>query len=1095
MKLRLILLGCWLGCFTIALTITTSADALAAGSYASQGRRINRSVAACEKLRLAVTDLSLQFGERYPDAESYLARLHSIEARLASEPRQAADELESLRREALMANPLLDCRVIVVKRRANHPIKGIAIPAPHETNSGLPREGYDNEVLVVDLKAPIENATRLLKPEDGGYVGELDLHFDADRILLTRSDRESWKLWEMDLDGSHLHQVSQTPPDVDCFDGCYVPDGGIVFASTASYQSVPCWHGKMPTGNLYRMNPDGTGMRQLCFDQDVDAHPVVLNDGQVMFSRWDYTGVNHIFQRELMVMNPDGTGQRAVYGSNSYFPNSLFFPRPLPGPANRLVSILSGYHGVPRMGWLVMLDPSRGWYGADGMVHRISGTGAAITPVVKDNAVDQDWPKFLHPYPLSDKYFLVSMLENAQSNWTVCVADVFDNVLPIFGQSGYAMLEPIPVVRQPTPPVIPDQTLASKENATVYLNDIYSGPGLKGVPRGTVKALRVLSYHFGYRELAGSDKIGYGGPWDGMQIEGTVPVEQDGSAVFEVPARTPLAIQPLDEEGKAVQLMRSWFTAMPGEVVSCVGCHETPTEVPRVELSLAAAKPPRAIDPWYGPPRGFDFAREVQPVLDHHCAACHDGSNAMPDLRAETEVAVRQSWPIGYAGRLDQQMMRDTGGRMTYTPAYDALIHYIRRVGVEDAVGMHRPGEYHADTSPLVQLLRKGHQGVELSAEDWDRIVTWIDLNGPCHGTWGDVYPIPNDGHQRRMTLRRMYGGALRDPEVIPAARVDRRAAARPNPPDPPPRVTLEDDTLHRNATRSTGALDPAIRNPATRTIDLGDGVTINLVQIPAGRFVMGSVEAEPDEWPPSVVEVTEPFWMATTEITNEQFARFDPGHDSGFYARRLPRPDCEGTPLSEPKQPVVRVSWEQANRFCEFLSKTTGQNFQLPTEQQWEYACRAGTETPLWFGDTESDFSLFENLADATFSRGVMQALKVHPDDVTQWSGGVPHLVLEGARLAEDRFNDGYSVTAPVDQFKPNPLGLADMHGNVAEWTQTQSPDSDRRVVRGGSFFDPPHQARSAVRRQYHPWQPLFNVGFRVVSAAEDGRRHSKKD
>ena len=214
-------------------------------------------------------------------------------------------------------------------------------------------------------------------PLDGGYVGEVDLHVSAERILFTRADAESWKLWEMNLDGTGLRRVSQTPQDVDCFDGCYLPDGRIVCASTASYQSVPCWHGRMPVGNLYLMDADGGNMRQLCFDQDIDAHPVVLGNGQVMYSRWDYTGINHIFLRQLMVMHPDGTGQRAVYGSNSWFPNSLFFFRPMPGESTRLLSILSGYHGVPRMGWLVTLDTSRGWHGARGIVRRILGTRRA----------------------------------------------------------------------------------------------------------------------------------------------------------------------------------------------------------------------------------------------------------------------------------------------------------------------------------------------------------------------------------------------------------------------------------------------------------------------------------------------------------------------------------------------------------------------------------------------------------------------------------------------------------------------------------------------------------------------------------------------
>ena len=170
------------------------------------------------------------------------------------------------------------------------------------------------------------------------------------------------------------------PDDVDSFDACYLPDGRIVFGSTASYQAVPCWHGLKRVSNLYLMNADGSGVRQLCFDQDHDLHPCVLPNGQVLYHRWDYTGINHIFLRELMAMNPDGTGQRAVYGSNSWFPNSLYFPRPLPGSSDKLICILSGYHGVHKMGQLVLVDTSRGWYEASGLVRRISGRGDPIEP-------------------------------------------------------------------------------------------------------------------------------------------------------------------------------------------------------------------------------------------------------------------------------------------------------------------------------------------------------------------------------------------------------------------------------------------------------------------------------------------------------------------------------------------------------------------------------------------------------------------------------------------------------------------------------------------------------------------------------------------
>ena len=135
---------------------------------------------------------------------------------------------------------------------------------------------------------------------------------------------------------------------------------------------------------------------------------------------------------------------------------------------------------------------------------------------------------------------------NAKSSWGIYLADVFDNLLQVHSEDGYALLEPIPVRSRKLPPVIPDQVDLTKQDATVFISDVYKGPGLKEVPRGIVGGLRIVSYNFGYRGLAGSDKIGYGGPWEAMHIIGTVPVEQDGSAYFKVPANTPISLQVSD---------------------------------------------------------------------------------------------------------------------------------------------------------------------------------------------------------------------------------------------------------------------------------------------------------------------------------------------------------------------------------------------------------------------------------------------------------------------------------------------------------------------------------------------------------------------
>jgi len=1066
-----------------------------------------------ESLRLAIEDLNETFGQRYPKGQYYFESLDNLEKScdfildslnrgdnsVRADALKLAHDLNKLQNDALLSNPLLDFeKLLLLKRKRGQ----LGLPVNHKCNTGIERTGYDNEIAVL---APVHTdgmLQTLFRPSESLFVGEMDLHFDAEKLLFTMPRGKSWQIFEIKTESSGLRQVSrgQHLEDVDNFDGCYLPDGRIVFSSTASYTGVPCWHGKERACSIYLMDEDGGNMRQLCFDQDLDLHPAVLPTGQVIFSRWDYTGPMHIYLRPLMVMNPDGTGQRSVYGSNSYWPNALYYPRGIPGSPTKIVAIIAGYHGVPRMGELGIFDITKGWYQADGVVQRILGRGKPVKTVIRDNLVDKSWPKFLHPYPLSEKYFLVASQLNRKSPWGIYLVDVFDNMLPIHVLPRYDFFEPIPLIKTPRPPAIPDRVDLKQQDAVVYLHDVYAGPGLVGVPRGTVKKLRIVAYHFGYPGMAGPDKIGCGGPWEVMRIIGTVPLHEDGSAMFNVPANTPLTVQPLDEQGKAVQLMRSWFTAMPGETVSCVGCHEQPKQIPITHNRLAAGRPPVEIEPWYGPPRGLDFERDVQPVLDKYCVACHNGRKRpdrknIADLRSERLVknySGRELTKLG-ATRLHPTVLKALGGtKVRYTPAYEALIPYIRRVNIEDHVGMLTPGEYHADTSELIQLLSKGHYNVQLDNEAWERLFTWIDLNGPCHGTWSEVSPIPDGAAQRRRELNRLFGGPKDNPELVPQIH---HLSIEPVTPAPMPETKaayiaqIPDSQSSLRRQQSAGAFE--------KTIKLGNGVKMKLVRIPAGNFFMGDLNGESDEYPIAQVSINRDFWMGICEVTNEQYHLFDPAHNSGYFTKRFQGPDGPGMSLAAPNQPVVRVSWEQAFAFCGWLSKKTGLKFTLPTEAQWEYACRADSKQPLSYGDMDTDFSPWANVADISLSVRPGPTGGLESSIVAHFGKGIlESAVFGGNVLCDLRFDDGVVATADAGSYRPNHWGLYDMHGNACEWTRTTykpypyNPDDGRdypaetgkKVVRGGSWCDRPKRCRSAFRLSYPTWQRVHNVGFRVI-------------
>ena len=1031
---------------------------------ASAAPAASRDSGTAATLREAILNLTESYGAEYPRGAEFIRRLDALGA---IPPPEA---LAALRREALLDHPLLDIGgLMVVRRDARSPRLGL--PQNWQGNCSLPRSGFQDSISI--LPHPREGGipVTFFKPDEPLMVADVDLHFDGTRMLFSMiGSHKRWQVWEIRSDGTGLRQVTPgTERDVDNYDACYLPSGDIIFASTRVFQGVPCVGGKGNVATLFTMKPDGSGIRQLCFDQDHNWSPAVLNNGRVLYTRWEYSDTPHYYTRILMHMNPDGTGQTEFYGSNSYWPNSLFFARPLPGSASKVAAIVSGHHGVPRMGELVILDSATNPRESAGVIQRIPGRGRAVPAVFVDKLVDKVWPKFLHPWPLGENHFLVSCQPSRDAPWGIYLADTFDNLVLIAEEPGQALLEPIPFQPRAAPPVIPDRVKPGEKDALVYLTDIYAGEALAGVPRGTVKSLRVVEPHYAYPRMGGHLEIGIDGPWDVKRIHGTVPVSEEGTAAFVAPANTPLFLQPLDADGGALQLMRSWFTAMPGEAMSCVGCHEPPgTASPN--RPLLASRAPDLINPWLGPVRGFSFRRDVQPVLDRHCVTCHDGTEARPSLLSEEEIARR-----GGEGR--------NPGFRKFTSSYIGLHPYVRRPGPESDHHLLNPLEYHFNTSELVQMIRKGHHGVKPGSEDWQRLITWIDLNVPDHGTWGENKPIPDDGHRRRMESRAAHANIDADPEEIhPPAPVE-TLPRPPKPPARPPLPALSGWPLDAAAaTRLQQEAAASLGVPTHRSLDLGEGCKIGLALVPQGSFVMGSRDGDDDENPASVVKIERACWIGTHEITNQQFARFRPSHDSGHISQFNKDHVTRGLPVNLADQPVLRISWNEAMAFCEWLADLTGERVALPDEAQWEYAARAGTATELPWGPAASDFAPHANLADASLSALTFR-------DSPDWIPAVKTV------------NDRAAATARVGRYRANAWGIHDMHGNAAEWTLSlyrpypyQAADGrndlragGERVLRGGSYYDRPHRARSAFRLAYPPWQRVHNAGFRIVIEMKD--------
>jgi len=370
------------------------------------------------------------------------------------------------------------------------------------------------------------------------------------------------------------------------------------------------------------------------------------------------------------------------------------------------------------------------------------------------------------------------------------------------------------------------------------------------------------------------------------------------------------------------------------------------------------------------------------------------------------------------------------------------------------------------------------------------RLYTWVDLNVPYFGTWIEVARRLNREAQitnvaaRATELRSLYAGIEFNPEHEPYAHLELPGVIEFL---KPKEVKLDYTVVGTPNWSFDAEAAKRMQIKPNQRLKVGD-TSIEMAWIPAGKFVMGDDGGQADELPRSVVEIKKPFWMMTTEVTNSLYNQFDPEHDSRFIDQWSKDHVHPGYPANKPHQPVIRVHWDQANEFCQWLSVQTGKRFRLPTEAEWEWACRAGSATPMWYGDTKADFGALENMSDMRTRMFVVRGVNPQP------MGNPPS--HEAYIPRAEGVDDGFMIADVVGWYRANPWGLYDMHGSVSEWTSSdyraypfvEVPNDSalRKVVRGGSWRDRPEWSRSGIRRAYEPWQPVYNVGIRVVCEDE---------
>ncbi|MGQ9575033.1 MAG: NPCBM/NEW2 domain-containing protein [Thermoguttaceae bacterium] len=569
-----------------------------------------------------------------------------------------------------------------------------------------------------------------------GIYRDLCLHWDGEKFLFAfgnGSDKwnqpQSYHIYEARIDGSKLRQLTFGPKN-DC-EPFYVPGGQIGFTSDRSEHFVMCG-GDRHSPTLFVMEADGSAVRQLSFNCFNDFNPTVLPDGRILYSRWEYNERSVTSLHNPFTMNPDGTMVQPYYGNATIRPNVVMFPRPVPG-SRKVMALFAAHHGQTH-GSVGLIDVRRG---IDG--DRPLTVLTPEVPITGEKAEDSRAGWFSDPMPLSEDTWLCSYTPTVQpwveNSWALYVADRHGNLALIYRDPEISCAEPVPVVSRPVPHVRPAAQAAagpSQGEATLVLTDVYQG--LTGVRRGEAKSLRIIEDVPRKGVMTGGVICTSGTLiFTIKRVFGTVPIEPDGSAHFLVPADRNVYFEVLDQEHREIQRMRSVVCLRPGELRSCIGCHERRSMAPParenrdrsnlfeeasgplwptgpVPLVALRRAPSRAQPPAWGT-ETVSFLRDVQPVLNARCVRCH-----------------------AYDRNTNKVILTDDLTNQ-FTIGYEELLPYLavaisNRWDHPDDVLPRPPYTYGSKVSPLTRLLESGHYGVELTREEWERLLTWIDCNG-----------------------------------------------------------------------------------------------------------------------------------------------------------------------------------------------------------------------------------------------------------------------------------------------------------------------------------------------------------------------------
>ena len=556
------------------------------------------------------------------------------------------------------------------------------------------RKAYGDGGKLYRLNVRNGKLTSVLEDSKGG-VRDPQLHYQGKKMVFSyrKGGECQYHLYEINIDGTGLKQLTDGP--FDDVEPSYLPDGGIVFVSTRCKRWVNCWLTQVAV--LHRCDGDGKNIRAISSNNEHDNTPWPLPDGRILYTRWEYVDRSQVHFHHLWTAAPDGSGQMVWFG-NMYPGTTMIDAKPIPNSRKVVVSFSPGHGLREHNGEVTVIDPGAG-----------PDAPASAKKIAPEKYYRDPWAFSEKLFMAADETRLLLLDENGkeQQIFKLPQADI---------DAGLQCHEPRPIIGRARENVIASRLDLGKRTGKMILADVYDGRNMAGVKRGEIKKLLVLeSLPMPIHYTGGMEPISHGGTFTLERIVGTVPVEADGSAYFELPALRSFFFVALDDKDLSVKRMQSFCTVQPGETVSCVGCHEHRTKTPeyRFQEVTALRRSASKITPITDVPEVMDFPRDIQPILNRHCVRCHDYDNHNGG---------------GF-------ILSGDNGPM-YSHSYFALtMKGLVADGRNKPVSNYGPRTLGSSASPLMQKLQD-HYGVQLSPLEMKTVRLWIDSGAAYPGTY-----------------------------------------------------------------------------------------------------------------------------------------------------------------------------------------------------------------------------------------------------------------------------------------------------------------------------------------------------------------------